>query len=142
MQTVSQHYIEHWGLKQHPFALAPDTRMLYVAGQYYESLERLKYAINTNKGGAFVISEDAGLGKTTLLLRLIDEMKRMYGDVFRYAFVDHPTLTASQLISFICKSISGNEPCEDKLKDLSMLKDSFIDVKQQGGKSLIIVDEG
>ncbi len=139
---MSEKYIEYWGLSQHPFQLAPDSRMMYMAGQYYECLERLKYAINTNKGGVLIISEDAGLGKTTILLKLIEEMRDEYGELFRYALVDHPTISSDQLIAHITESISGTRPYDDKLKNLSLLKSSLTDVKSRGGKNIIIVDEG
>jgi type II secretory pathway predicted ATPase ExeA len=165
---MSEDYIEYWGLKEHPFLLAPDSNMMYMAGQYYECLERLKYAVNTNKGGALVVSEDAGLGKTTILLKLINEMKGIYGSAFKYAFIDHPTLTASQLIAYIAGCFTNDTPDEDnrprnltidfvhnrmqivsdlshsqdKLKNLMILKEALIEIKQQGGKSIIIVDEG
>lgn len=139
---MNEKYIEYWGLKQHPFLLAPDSQMMYMAGQYFECLERLKYAINTNKGGVLIISEDAGLGKTTILLKLIDEMREEYGDSFRYALIDHPTINPDQLIAHITESISGTQPYEDKLKNLSLLKSALTEVKKKGGKNIIIVDEG
>ncbi len=55
--------------------MAPDDEMMYLGGQYYECYERLLYAVNMNKGGALVVSEEAGLGKTTLLLKLISELR-------------------------------------------------------------------
>jgi len=140
---MSEQYIDYWGLKQHPFLLAPDSRMMYMAGQYFECLERLKYAINTNKGGVLIISEDAGLGKTTILLKLIDEMKEKYGEeLFRYALIDHPTINPDQMIAHITECICGFEPSSDKLKNLSMLKASLTVTKKRGGKNIIIVDEG
>jgi len=142
VQTMNEPYIEYWGLQRHPFLLAPDSQMMFMAGQYFECLERLKYAVNTQKGGALIVSEDAGLGKTTILLKLIEEMKKKYGKAFRYAFVDHPTLDSRQMISYIAGSISGSTPNQDKLKDIIMLKDALIEIKKQGGKAIIIVDEG
>ncbi len=139
---MSEKYIDYWGLTKHPFLLAPDSSMMHVTGQYYECLERLKYAINTNKGGVLVISEDAGLGKTTILLKLIEEMRAEYNGAFRFAFVDHPSLTADQIIAQITGAISGLTPFEDKLKNLSLLKSALVEVKEQGGKSVIVVDEG
>ena len=165
---MSEKYIEYWGLKQNPFLLAPDSNMMHMARQYNECLERLKYAVNTNRGGALVVSEDAGFGKTTILLKLIEEMKATYGNCFKYAFVDHPTLTSSQLIAYITACFTdltparGNRPRkrstepvhsktqtvsdsshgQDKLQNLMILKEALIEVKRQGGKSIIIVDEG
>jgi len=139
---MKEAYIEYWGLERHPFLMAPDSHMMYMAGQYYECLERLKYAVNTHKGGALIVSEDAGLGKTTTIIKLIEELKGLYGEAFRYALVDHPTLDPSQMISFITGAITGYTPHEDKLKNILMLKDSLIDVKKKKGKAIIVVDEG
>src|SRR5512137_1070169 len=124
---MSEQYIEYWGLSHHPFLLAPDSKMMCVTGQYFECLERLKYAIYTNKGGVLIVSEDAGLGKTTILLKLVDEMKEEYGTSFRFAFVDQPALSPAQMIAQITGSITGAEPYEDKLKNLTMLRDSLLE---------------
>ena len=138
---MSERYIEYWGLARHPFLLAPDSKMMCVTGQYFECLERLKYAVDTNKGGVLVVWEDAGLGKTTMLLKLIDEMREEFGDAFRYAFVDNPALSPAQIIAQITGSIADTDPYDDKLKNLKLLKDALMDVKQHGGKSIIVVDE-
>ncbi len=164
---MTEEYIKYWGLEQHPFILAPDGRMMCVTGQYFECLERLKYAINTNKGGVLIVSEEAGLGKTTTILRLIDDMRVQYGEAFKFAYIDHPTLTPSQIIAYITgciKDFQANEKTPsnltidfldnrmhivsdlqqdgDKLKNLLVLKDALIEVKEQGGKSIIVIDEG
>lgn len=164
---MTEEYIKYWGLEQHPFILAPDGRMMCVTGQYFECIERLKYAINTNKGGVLIVSEEAGLGKTTTIFRLIDDMRVQYGEAFKFAYIDHPTLTPSQIIAYITgciKDFQANEKTPsnltidfldnrmhivsdlqqdgDKLKNLLILKDALIEVKEQGGKSIIVIDEG
>lgn len=139
---MNEEYIRYWGLTQHPFLLAPDGRMMCVTGQYFECLERLRYAVSTNKGGALIVSEEAGLGKTTTLLRLIDEMREEHGTNFRFAYIDHPTLTANQLIEEITGFITGEMPSGDKLKNLQRLKACLIQAKREGGKSIIAIDEG
>lgn len=88
-----------------------------------------------------IVSEDAGLGKTTILLKLIDEMKDEYGDAFRFAFVDQPALSPAQMIAQITGSITKAEPHEDKLKNLKMLRDALLEANEHGGKSIIVVDE-
>ncbi len=138
---MSEEYITYWGLDHHPFLLAPDGHMMCVTGQYFECFERLKYAINTNKGGVVIASEDPGLGKTTILLKLIEDMQEEYGKNFKYAFIEHPTLTAPQMIEQITGSITGQMPSDDKLKNLNLLKEALIETKQQGGKNIIIIDE-
>ncbi|OPY66270.1 MAG: hypothetical protein A4E57_02892 [Syntrophorhabdaceae bacterium PtaU1.Bin034] len=138
---MSKEYLDYWGLKKDPFHLAPDNEMMYLGGQYYECFERLLYAVNTNKGGALLVSEEAGLGKTTILLRLISEMQWGFGENFRYAFIDHPTLTVAQLMSQISSSLLGMEPQGDKFLNLVKLKEQLTQLKIAGGKAVIIVDE-
>jgi len=89
-----------------------------------------------------IVSEEAGLGKTTILLKLIGELTEQYGKNFKYAFIDHPTLTASQMIEQITGAITGEMPTDDKLKNLKILKEALIETKKEGGKNIIVIDEG
>jgi general secretion pathway protein A len=138
---VSQDYLEYWGLNTSPFQLAPDEDMMYLGGQYYECFERLSYAVNSNKGGVLLVSEEAGLGKTTLLLKLITELSEEYGDLYRYSFLDHPTLTTAQVIAHIAAGMTGVKPDDDKFKNLLAMKEALIALKKAGGKATVIVDE-
>ncbi len=54
---------------------------------------RLKYAIFSHKGGALLVSDTAGNGKTSILARLQNDLKDYYGGRVRVAYIDHPTLT-------------------------------------------------
>jgi DNA polymerase III delta prime subunit len=141
--------------------------MVYTGGQYYECLERLKYAVHTGKGGVLLCSEEAGLGKTTILLKLIDEMKARYGEAFRYAFIEYPSLTSGQIMAYIASSLIESKNGDgygsrrlasgplsnrhhmahdlkhsnDKLKNITLIKETLTEAKSNGGKSVIIVDE-
>jgi type II secretory pathway predicted ATPase ExeA len=63
-------------------------------------------------------------------------------DAFKYAFIDHPTLTSSQMIAHITRCITDSPPDDDKLKNLIVLKEALTEVKERGGKNIIVVDEG
>ncbi|MBP1730956.1 MAG: family ATPase [Deltaproteobacteria bacterium] len=139
---MSKEYLGYWGLTKEPFHMAPDDEMMYLGGQYYECYERLLYAVNMNKGGALVVSEEAGLGKTTLLLKLITELKDDYGERLRYALVDHPTLTVSQMIASIYAGLTDTRPEDDKFRNLLVIKDTLLEIKRYGGRALIMIDEG
>jgi general secretion pathway protein A len=138
---MSKEYLDYWRLNKDPFHLAPDNEMMYLGGQYYECFERLLYAINTNKGGALLVSEEAGLGKSTILLKLVAEMQWNLGENFRCAFIDHPTLTIAQLMSQIGSSLLLTEPHADKLINLAKIKEQLTRLKADGGKAVIIIDE-
>ncbi|HAR95341.1 MAG TPA: hypothetical protein DCR97_05185 [Deltaproteobacteria bacterium] len=138
---MNQEYLTYWGLERSPFQLAPDEDMMYLGGQYYECFERLTYAVNTNKGGVLLVSEEAGLGKTTLLLKLMSELSEEYGDLYRYSFLDHPTLTTAQVVAHIAAGITGMRAEDDKFKNLLAMKEALISLKKSGGKATVIVDE-
>lgn len=138
---MSQEYLDYWGFKKEPFQLAPDNEMMYLGGQYYECFERLLYAVNTNKGGALLVSEEAGLGKTTVLLKLVAELQRTFRDDFRHAFIDHPTLTVAQLMAQLTTSLTFAEPQGDKFVNISIMKEKLIKLKMEGGRAVIIIDE-
>lgn len=138
---MSKEYLDYWGLKKDPFHLAPDNEMLYLGGQYYECFERLLYAINTNKGGALLVSEEAGLGKSTILMKLIAEMQWNLGDSFHCAFIDHPTLTIAQLMSQISSTLLLSEPHSDKFLNLANMKEQLTRIKSGGGKAVVVIDE-
>ena len=138
---MNKGYLEYWGFKKDPFYLAPDNEMMYLGGQYYECFERLLYAVTTNKGGSLLVSEEAGLGKTTILLKLVAEMKWSHGEMFRCAFIDHPTLTVAQLISQISSSLVPDPPQADKSLNLARMKEGLTRLKKAGGKALIVIDE-
>lgn len=142
MQAINEEYLRYWGLEHHPFLLAPDGHMMCITGQYFECYERLKYAIMTNKGGVLIASEEAGLGKTTMLLKLIEDMTEEHGKDFRYAYIDHPTVSADQMIGQISEMISGLAPSKNKLENLATLKNALIAGKMEGGRNIIVVDEG
>ena len=138
---MNKGYLDYWGLEKDPFYLAPDNEMMYLGGQYYECFERLLYAVNSNKGGSLLVSEEAGLGKTTILLKLVAELKWRYRENFRCAFIDHPTLTVAQLISQISGSLVPAEPQADKSLNLARMKEGLTRLKKEGGKALIVIDE-
>jgi type II secretory pathway predicted ATPase ExeA len=138
---MSKEYLAYWGFKKDPFHLAPDNQMMYMGGQYYECYERLLYAVNTNKGGVLIVSEEAGLGKTTILLKLASEMKENYADAFRYAFIEHPTLSMNQIMSVITDGLVHSRRIDDKLSNLTRIRQGLTKLKAVGGKAVIIVDE-
>lgn len=140
MQALEE-YLSYWGFSLPPFSLAPQPSMFYVGGQYYEALEKFKYALRTKRGGGILVSEDAGLGKTTLILKLIEEAKELYAGAFRYVFIEHPSFDAESIIASVVMEITSSPPRKDKFLNLKSLRDFLIELHISGGHSLIVIDE-
>lgn len=67
-------YEGFYGLQERPFALLPDPSFLYLSKGHSTALTLLRYSI-LNRQGFTVVSGEVGGGKTTLINRLLDEMK-------------------------------------------------------------------
>ncbi len=137
-----QEYLQYWGLKSVPFALTPDPRMLYLSKQHRECLMRLKYAVHANKGGALVVSDQAGDGKTTLIRRLLADLEAEFQSNVSVALIDHPSLTPNQMVQEICRQLGVSNPSPSRHRNLQQLRDRLEYFHNLGVKCVIIVDEG
>ena len=142
MTTTVFDYIEYWGLKQPPFSLAPCPENLFQSKQHRECLLRLKFAILAGKGGALLISENAGDGKTTVLRRLCLDLDRELDGRARVAFIDHPTLTPFQMLDEMSRQLGVQQPSRSKVRALNQFREHLLALHRDGFKAVIIVDEG
>ncbi len=136
-------YLRYWGLKKNPFALAPDPDMMYMSKQHQECLLRLKFTVVSGKGGALLISENAGDGKTTLLKKFIETIKEDVGTDVNVAFLDHPTLSVNEMLAEIARQF-GVEGIDisNKISILNSMKKKLKELKDKGYKNVVIIDEG
>ena len=135
-------YYEYWGLSAPPFSLSPDPDKLYMSRQHNECLLRLRYAIESHKGGALLVSENAGDGKTSLLKHLAREIQQETGGTARIAFITHPTLTARELIGEIARQLGIDHSYNSKIRTLNELDGHLRQLHRDGSQALVIVDEG
>ena len=73
-------YIEHYGFRDKPFKLTHDPQYYYDE-IHQVPLNELCYSIEERQGLAVLLGE-AGTGKTTLLLRLLESFDRQLHGVF------------------------------------------------------------
>lgn len=66
-------YESFYGLREKPFSLLPDPAYLYLSQQHEMAISLLEYSLE-NKAGFCVLSGPAGMGKTTLLRRLLHQL--------------------------------------------------------------------
>jgi len=135
-------YYGYWGLERPPFTLTPDPSKLYMSRRHTECLLRLKYAVNTNKGGALLISQNAGDGKTSVLKRLVSDLESERPGEYRVAFVSHPTLTPRQMIQEISRQTGCEIKRRDKMRTVNDFRDYLTFLYENNQRALVIVDEG
>ncbi len=139
---LNEEYLAYWGMTKPPFALTPDPDMLYLSSQHSECLLRLKYAIFSHKGGALLVSDSAGNGKTSVLARLQKDLVEYYSGRVRVVFIDHPTLSPIEMIGEISRQLGGEMHTTEKIRSLNSLRDRLFSFYNENIKVVVIVDEG
>lgn len=135
-------YFAYWGLESVPFSLSPEPDMLFLSKQHHECLLRLKYAFHSDKGGALLVSENAGAGKTSIIYRLIRDLHKELDKKIKVAILSHPNLTPNQLIQEICRQLGVAKPSRSRYENLNQLREKLVSLRQEDARCLIVVDEG
>jgi len=87
-------YKKFFGLKENPFNVTPDPRYLYSTPHTDEALACLTYCVQGRKGFV-LLTGDVGTGKTTLLNKLLEWLRR---EQVATAFVFNPRLNTLQFL--------------------------------------------
>ncbi|MBI4231452.1 MAG: AAA family ATPase, partial [Planctomycetes bacterium] len=131
-----------WGLTREPFTLCADPEMLYLGAGHRDALARLLYAVRTHKGGALLVSEDAGDGKTSLLRRLLLDLAVPGAPPVLSAFIEYPTLTPTQMLRAIATGLGAPKALRDKATAVASLREHLLAHRATGGVAVVVVDEG
>jgi general secretion pathway protein A len=135
-------YKNSFGFRENPFNLTCDPHFLHLTRSTNETLQQLTRGILDRKGLILLLGE-VGTGKTTLLyaaLRLLKMSSRAKNRIAT-ALVVNPTLTREELLEAILDDFEV--PCEatSKPQRLAALLEMLLDVRDQGGTAVLIVDE-
>ncbi|MGB9128181.1 MAG: AAA family ATPase [Thiobacillus sp.] len=126
---------EHFGLREPPFGLTPDTSFFFPALPHQEAHETLLYALSAGEG-FLVVEGEVGTGKTLLLRRLLNGLPERW----QAAFVPNPGLDPRGLYAAIANEFGV--PSDGSREDLlHRLERHFIALAQQDRQPVVLVDE-
>lgn len=130
-------YLEHFGLRELPFTLTPNTEFYCELEGHQEALQVLSVALNTGEGFIKVTGE-VGTGKTLLCRKLLNSIS----DKFVTAYVPNPYLTPSELRLAIGLElgVSGDKNLQPH-HHTRMLEERLLEINASGRSVLIIIDE-
>ncbi len=89
-------FLDFFGLREQPFGMTPDPAYLYCGRTHSEALTSLSQGIADNRG-FFALIAQPGMGKTTLLYRLLDELR----DSARTALVSQTLCNPREFVEYI-----------------------------------------
>src|ERR1044071_3142840 len=130
-------YNQFFGLSKSPFNLTPDPKFLYLTRPHREALAALAYAVMARKG-IFVLSGDAGTGKTTLLMSTLQHLREPQ---VRCSLVMNPTLSPAEFLEAVLLDFRFRGIPASKAQRVLMLQEFLWKVQSDKQIALLVVDE-
>lgn len=93
-------YLRHFGMREEPFTITPDTGFFFPYGCYMEAFNVLVIALRSGEGFIKVTGE-VGTGKTLLCRKLIGSL----GDTFEVAYIPNPCLRPEALLMALAEEL-------------------------------------
>ena len=131
-------YLEHFGLTEPPFSIAPNPHYLYMSNQYLEALAHLMFGIDSG-GGFILLTGEVGTGKTTISRKMLEKLSNNI-DV---AWIINPKLSVDELLASICDELGITYPAgTSSIKVFTdLISDFLIQAHGHGRNVLLIIDE-
>jgi general secretion pathway protein A len=134
-------YAAYFGLKQEPFSIAPDPRLLFMSEQHREALAHLLYGVQGG-GGFVLLTGEIGTGKTTVCRSFLEQVPPHVN----LAYIFNPKLTVPELLETVCHEFGITVPQRDLLpptiKDyLDPLNAFLLQAHAAGRNNVLVIDE-
>jgi MSHA biogenesis protein MshM len=130
-------YLQHYGLRELPFSLTPDTSFFFGYGHYRDAYNTLTVALQNGEGFIKVTGE-VGTGKTLLCRKLLNSL----GDDFVTAYIPNPYLTPSALIMAVADELGLEiNSKEGPHRALKQITQRLLDLGNDGKKVVLCIDE-
>lgn len=130
-------YKKFFGLRENPFNVNPNPRYLFMTRHTQEALACLTYGIQSRKG-FILLTGEVGTGKTTLLNKLLEWLRRQRVST---AFVFNSRLNVLQFFDFMVADFGIQCNSRWKSQVLLRLNQWLLERYRAGEAAVLIVDE-
>ncbi len=130
-------YLEHYGLRELPFSLTPDTSFFYSYGHHRDAFNTLMVALQNGEGFIKVTGE-VGTGKTLLCRMLLNSL----GDDYATAYIPNPYLSPTALILAFAEELGITlDVQEGAYRAMKQITNRLIELGNEGKKVVLCIDE-
>jgi len=129
-------FLEFYKLREQPFGVSPDPRFLYFGSTHREALASLLYAIETKRGFSALVAEP-GMGKTSLLFRMLDSLH----DTSRTAFLFQTEGNSHELLRSLLHDLGINVSSHDPVVMREALNEGLLQELHAGRQVVVVIDE-
>jgi len=130
-------YHAHFGLREAPFSLTPDTAYFYAHDGAQAALNTLLVALRSGEGFVKIVAE-VGCGKTLLCRRLLAALAPKCAT----AYIPNPTLDERTLLHAVCQElaipVTGTGSAYHVIKDLER---GLLAHARAGRRVVLVIDE-
>jgi type II secretory pathway predicted ATPase ExeA len=135
-KTEGANLLSYFGLSQQAFDVTPDPACLYLSASHSEALTSLKQGIEHFRGFMMLVAEP-GMGKTTLLHKLMEEL----ADSARVVFLFQTQCNSHELLCYILNELQVDHSGMDAVAMHRALNQALLEEMLRGRKFVLIVDE-
>lgn len=129
-------FLDFFQLKEQPFGVTPDPHFLYLSESHREALASLFYGVETGRGLLALVAPP-GMGKTTLLFRLLDHLRRSA----RTAFLFQTQCDSFGLMRYLLGDLGVDTRGQDFVTMHEQLNELLIREANSGKRFVLVIDE-
>ena len=129
-------YESFYGLRTKPFALLPDSDFLYPGSTHRAAYSLLEYGL-INEAPFMVLTGDPGLGKTSLLQKLVSE----HGEKHSIGLVTNARYDIEHLLPWILLSLGLSKKQLDPVEAYHLFSGFLVQESKQHRRVILIIDE-
>jgi MSHA biogenesis protein MshM len=130
-------YLYHYGIKELPFTLTPNTRYFFGLPSHKEAIQVLLTALKTGEGFIKVTGE-VGTGKTLICRKLLNELP----DHFVTAYIPNPYLTPTELRRVVASELNvALTDHTDQQEFTQRIQQRLIHIHQENKGAVLVIDE-
>ena len=131
-------YLAHFGLREAPFGITPDTSFFFPCRSSQQALNTLLVALENGEGFIKIIGE-VGTGKTMLCRKFLG----LLGDSsWVSAYIPNPNLEPRTLLLAFAEELGvGMDPAQEQYRLLKRLTLALLDIARSGRRVVLCMDE-
>ncbi|MEM0937986.1 MAG: AAA family ATPase [Pseudomonadota bacterium] len=130
-------YMEFFGMSDRPFSLTPDPDFLYWADGHRAAFTVLEYGVVT-RAPITVLSGEIGVGKTTLLQRLLETLD----ESVTIGLISNAQGGRGELLRWVVGALGISVPKEaDYVETYQLFQDHLIEEYAAGRSVTLVIDE-
>jgi type II secretory pathway predicted ATPase ExeA len=127
---------DFYHLREQPFGVTPDSRYLYLSRTHREALASLFYGVEMGRGFLALIAKP-GMGKTTVLLRLLERLRKSTYT----AFLFQTQCDSQEFLRSLVADMGIDSRGHDLVQMREELNEALVRLKCADRRFVLVIDE-